>query len=124
MLSKSLTGKEIAREIISVLGVSYQISSKLVSEGMRDGASTNNVAMEMISVAYTDIVDVSCLSHALDLVGDKCNTPALSGFVTTWIILFAHSPKTKMVWKELSGKVMPTYRTTMWWLKWEVIQKK
>ena len=45
MLTKSLTGEEIARELITALSVSYSIHPNNLLGAMRDRASTNNVAM-------------------------------------------------------------------------------
>lgn len=45
MLSKSLTGEEIAKELISVLSVTYSIHSNNLLATMRDRASTNNVSV-------------------------------------------------------------------------------
>ena len=89
---------------------------------MRDRASTNNVAMDTVSIIYPKVVDIGCLSHTIGHVGDKFQTQLLSGFVTTWITLFSHSPKVKMLWKTLTGKSMPAYSNTRWWSKWEVIK--
>lgn len=38
MLAKSLTGEELARELISVLSVTYSITSNSLLAAMRDGA--------------------------------------------------------------------------------------
>ena len=46
MLAKSLTGEELARELISVLSVTYSITSNSLLAAMRDGASVNNVAIQ------------------------------------------------------------------------------
>ena len=70
LLEKSLTGEEIARELITVLSVSYGINPSLVLSAMRDGASTNNVAMQTLNVLYSHIFDVKCFSHTLDRVGN------------------------------------------------------
>ncbi len=43
-LAKSLTGEEVARELIHILSVHYGIESKYLLAAMRDGASVNNVA--------------------------------------------------------------------------------
>ena len=44
-LTKSMTGEEIARELINVLSTVLGIQSNLVLAVMRDRASVNNVAM-------------------------------------------------------------------------------
>ena len=66
MFSKSLTGEEIARELISVLSVNYSIRSANLLACMRDRASTNSVAVQTLKVVYPTLVDVSCFSHMID----------------------------------------------------------
>ena len=46
MLSKSMTGEEVARELISVLSVQYGVQSKFLLGAMRDRASVNNANSE------------------------------------------------------------------------------
>ena len=48
---------------------------------MRDGASVNNVAMRVFKVVYTNVMDVRCFSHLLNLVGNKFNAPTLASLV-------------------------------------------
>lgn len=45
MLSKSLTGEEIAREFTTILSVTYSVRPNNLLGVMRDRASTNGVAM-------------------------------------------------------------------------------
>ena len=52
MLSKSLTGEEIASEVVSCLSVTYGIATDHVITAMRDRASTNNVAMNTSPSGY------------------------------------------------------------------------
>ena len=120
ILTKSMTGEEVARELISVLSVTFGIKSHLLLAGMRDGASVNNVAMEVLKVVYPDILNIHCFSHTLDLVGEKFSTPVLSTFSTYWISLFSHSPKTKALWKEQTNKAMASFSKTRWWSRWEI----
>ena len=122
MLSKSMSGEEIARELISVLSVTYGIQSELLLAAMRDRASVNNLAMQTVNVVYPLLLDIGCYSHTLDRVGEKFNTPILTDFMHSWITLFSHSPRTKLLWKTQVGYSMPSYSTTRWWSKWEVVK--
>lgn len=78
----------------------------------------NGVAMRTVKIVYPSLLDVGCFSHALDRVGDHFNAPNLSEFWNSWIALFSHSAKAKMLWKEQTGKAMKTYSSTRWWSKW------
>ena len=55
---------------------------------MRDGASVNNVAVQVVNIVYPDALDIRCYSHTLDLIGKKFSTPVLSDFCTLWLSLF------------------------------------
>jgi len=37
--------------------------------------------MRTIKVVYTDMIDVGCYSHTIDLVGDKLCTPTLDSII-------------------------------------------
>ena len=83
----------------------------------------NNVAMRTVSIVYPQVLDIGCVSHTLDLVGGRFKTPVLSSFVSLWISLFSHSPKTKALWKEQTGKSMASFSKTRWWSRWEVMHQ-
>lgn len=71
VLLKSVTGEELARELISILSVKLGIQSSKLVGAMHDRASVNGAAMCIVKVMYPYIFDVGCLSHTLDLVGEK-----------------------------------------------------
>ena len=122
-LAKSMTGEEVVRQLISTLSVTYGIESSFILAAMRDGASVNGVAMDVVKIVYPKIMDVRCFSHTLDLVGDKFKTPLLASFCSYWISLFAHSPKSKILWKNQTGKSVSSHSKTQWWSKWEILHQ-
>jgi len=65
MLSQSLSGEEIARELISIPSVSFSIGSSDLFASMRDRASANNVAMQTLKIVYPSLVDVGCFRTLL-----------------------------------------------------------
>ncbi len=79
LLSKSMSGEEIAREMIDTLSVQYSVSSGMLLAAMHDTAFVNNVAM---SIVFPSAIDVAYCSHTLDLVGEK--------FVTLTWLKFPH----------------------------------
>ena len=79
--------------------------------------------MRTLNVVYPHIFDVACFSHTLDRVGRWFSTPNLIEFINTWISLFSHSPKVKLLWKEKTGKAMGSYSATRWWSKWEIMHQ-
>ena len=123
MLQKSLTGEEIARELISTLSVEYHVTPTALLACMRDRAATNNVALRTLKVVYPNLVDVGCFSHTIDHVGEKFETPVLDEFISAWISLFAHSYKTKALWREQTGRAMKSFSPTRWWSRWEVVEQ-
>ena len=120
MLVKSMTGEEIARELVNILSVEYGVSVERLLACMHDRASANGVAMRTIKVLYPNIINIGCYSHTLDHVGERFVTPVLDEFIRLWISLFAHSPRTRFAWKERTGKSMPSFSDTRWWSRWEV----
>lgn len=84
---------------------------------MHDRASVNQAAMRIVQVVYPTIIDIGCISHTLDIVGDKFQVPTLNLFFTLRISLFSHSPEVKALWKE---RCMSSYSNTHWWSRWEV----
>ena len=99
------------------------INPTSVLASMGDRAVTNNVALRTLKVLYPNLVDIGCLSHTLDHVGEKFDTPVLSEFISWWINLFAHSPKNRALWRELTGRSMQGFSPTRWWSRWEVIEQ-
>ena len=80
LLSKSLSGEEVARLLVDVLSTKLGVLTTNVVAAMRDGASVNSVAMHTVCVLYNQIFDVGCLSHTLDHVGEKLDTPLVDEF--------------------------------------------
>ena len=122
-LAKSMTGEEIAREVLGVLSTNYGVGSYQLCAAIRDRASVNNVAVRAIKVLYPHLLDVGCFSHTIDHVGEHFKTPVLIPFMTSWVSLFSHSPKARLLWKQQTGKSMATYSATRWWSKWEVMKQ-
>ena len=103
---KSVTGEELARELISVLSVNYGISTQLLLAAMKDRAAVNKTAIRTLKVVYPNLLSIGCFSHAIDRVGEHFNVPNLSEFITSWISLFSHSPKMIFLWLEQTEKSM------------------
>jgi hypothetical protein len=117
LLAKSLSGEEIAREQISILSINYGIESNKLLASMRDGASTNGVAMCTLKIVYPNIMDINCFSHTLDREGEHFNIPILQNFISLWIFMFSHSPKARLCWRTQTGKAMASYSATRCWSK-------
>ena len=109
--------------MISLLSTKFGIGPKYLVSAMRDRALANNIAMRTINVVYSNVLDVVCFSHTLDLVGKYFKLPNLTEFLNNWLLLFSHSVKCKFLWQEQTGKTMATYSHTRWWSKWEIMSQ-
>ena len=112
LLAKSLSGEEVARQLVSTISTELSIPSNLVVAFMTDRTSVNSVAMRTVSVLDSSMLDIGCFSHTLDLVGEHVNIPILNEFTTHWISLFSHSPKVRLAWRT---RTTPSYSITRWW---------
>ena len=123
LLAKSMTGEELARQLITAISTELGIASNLVVAAMHDGAAVNVVAMRNVSILYDGLMSVGCISHTLDHVGEKMKAPILEEFTKLWISLFSHSPKTRVMWRTLTGLTPPSFSATRWWSRFEVMHQ-
>ena len=113
LLAKTMTGEEIAQQIIVILSTEFGISSNLIvaAAAMRDRASVNDVAMRTIKVVCNELLDVGCFSHTLNHVGERVNTPILHDFCNAWIAFFSRSPKFRLLWRtQMTGSFIGIFR--------------
>ena len=104
VLQKSMNAEELARELISVLFVMLGVKSDNLLGFMRDGASVNGAAMRTLSIMYPIAIDIRCLSHTLNLVGENSR---LRIFI--FLLLFGYPfsptvPKSKLYGKSKQDK--------------------
>ena len=123
LIAQSMSGEQVARELITALSTLYSINSSSLLAAMRDPAFVNDVNIRTIKVVHPALLDIGCFSHTLDLVGSKFNTPHLSDFMTAWVSLFSHSPKTRLLWREQTGRSVLSYSPTRWWSRWELMKQ-
>ena len=123
LLSKSLSGEEVARLLVDVLSTKLGVLTTNVVAAMRDRASVNSLAMRTVCVLYNRVFDVGCLSHTLHHVGEKLDTPLVDEFFKSWIGMFSRSPKTRLAWTSLTGLPSPSFSTTRWWSRFEVLDQ-
>ena len=114
LLQKSMAVEEIALVIIDTLSREYSIPPDRLLACMRDHAPVNNVAVRFMKVLYTQILDIGCFSHTLDLVGYKICIPTPSDFMLSQLSLFSHSAKAKILWREQTGRPIRSYCPTRW----------
>ena len=115
MLVKSMTGEELAREVLGVLCREYKLSTEQVLAAMGDRASVNGVAIRHIKIMFPNSLDTGCYSHTLDIAGNRFQLPTVEDFVKPWISVFSHSPKARFEWKSKTLRAMTSYSETRWW---------
>ena len=98
------------------MGVHVQSSLGLHAEPppMKYRAAVNETAVRTLKVVYPNLLSIGCFSHTIDRIGEHFNALNLSEFITSWISLFSHGPKTRFLWLEQTGKSMATYSPTRW----------
>ena len=89
------------------------VPSHLLVAAMRDRASVNSVAMRTVSILYNQVMDIGCFSHTLDLVGEHMKTPILDDFIKSWVSLFSHSPKSRLLWRTQTGSSPASYSAVL-----------
>ena len=60
IVAKSLTGEELARELITVLSVQYSIRTEQLLAAMKDCASVNEVAIRTLKIVYANLSSIGC----------------------------------------------------------------
>ena len=81
VLSKSLTGDQLAGELIEAISTTLQIDRSHLTATMRDGASVNGAGIRVLKAVYPTILDVTRFAHTIDLVITKFNLPMLDRFM-------------------------------------------
>ena len=121
ILAKSLTGVQLAGELVAALSTTLQLKPATLIAAIRDGAAVNRVALERVKeLLYGDLLDVICMSHSLDNVGRRFDTPILDEFLQWWVSLFAKSPAARLLWKARAGIAVKSRSATRWWSSYEV----
>ena len=54
---------------------------------------------------------------------EKLETQLVDEFFKNWVKMFCRSPKTRLAWTSLTGLRSPTYSTTRWWSRFEVLDQ-
>ena len=81
MLSKSLTGDQLAAELNAVISTTLQVRKHQLMAIMRDGASVNGTAMRVFRALYPSFIDITCFAHTIDQVGVYFELSTLDRFM-------------------------------------------
>ena len=121
--SKSVNANQLAQVLNQCLSVEYGVRGNSLLAAMRDGASVNQAALNIVSFIFPNMVNVVCFSHTLDNVGNHFEIPTLKEFGSLWIRMFCNSCKAKLLWKDLTSRAPKLYSETRRWSGWEVYQQ-
>ncbi|PFX14310.1 DNA-directed primase/polymerase protein [Stylophora pistillata] len=103
--SKSVNANELAQVLNQCLSVEYGVRGNSLIAAMRDGASVNQAALNIVSFIFPNMLNVVCFSHTLDNVGNHFEIPTLKEFGSMWIRMFRNSCKAKLLWKDLTARL-------------------
>ena len=115
-----VNANQLAQVLNQCLSVEYGVRGNSLLAAMRDGASVNQAALNIVSFIFPNMLNVVCFSHTLDNVGDHFEITTLKEFGSLWIRMFRNSCKAKLLWKDLTGRASKSYSETRWWSRWEV----
>ena len=126
-LATHANGVTLGRLVLSKLTTTFEVpiiaredeNCPRVVGFIRDSASVNGVAVDMLKHNFGLAIDVLCISHTLDNVGRKFAFENVDTFMHAWLQL-AQSGCAKFIWRQLSGQSMKTFSGTRWWSKSEV----
>ena len=121
--SKSVDANQLAQVLNQCLSFEYGVRGNSLLAAMRDGASVNQAALNIVSFIFPNMVNVVCFSHTLDNVGNHFEIPTLKEFGNLWIRMFRNSCKAKLLWKDLTDRAPKSCSETRWWSRWEVYQQ-
>ena len=83
--SKSVNANQLAQVLNQCLSVEYGVRGNSLLAAMRDSASINQAALNIVSFIFPNMVNVVCFSHTLDNVGNHFEIPTLKEFGSLWI---------------------------------------
>ena len=95
LLAKSMSGEELARQLLVCLSTELAISSDNLLACMRD--------VRKLKIVFPKLVDIGCFSHTIYHIGERFNTPVLNDFMKTWIGIVSRSTKSRLAWQTKTG---------------------
>lgn len=68
----------------------------------------------------SNIFDMPCFPHIVNLIGEKLDIPLASQFIRHLASIFSFSHASRMEWRELSGSAFPSHSQTRWYSLFQV----
>jgi hypothetical protein len=123
LLNASLTGQTCAALLNEQITRKLGMDPKYLGFSMRDRASVNELAMELLKVFYPDLTDIGCISHAYNNTSDRFEAPQLKLFEEKFTCCVKLSQKAKFIYKKLMERFPKTGSRTRWWSRWETMNE-
>ena len=122
LLSKTLKGSEICAILVDLLCVRAQVQTNHVHYGTRDGASSNTNAMKNMQILNPLLVDLTCLSHSVNIAGKELvTTCAIANYaIHKWAELSNNSRLTRNDYAERTGEQVKRLSKVRWF-SWQFI---
>mgnify|MGYP001576794608 CR=1 FL=1 len=121
LLREPITAAQCTAELITLITGDLRVNLKNVVAMAHDRCSVNCAAMDTMKKVMLRVIDIGCLSHVLNTVGEKFDTPTLDKFASLWTQLHVRSVKSRALWKSLTGVSPLRPSPTRWWSSWEMI---
>lgn len=86
---------------------------------MRDRASANTKAVNILSEVLTNSFDGQCLSHTINNAGHAMVHPELTSFMDRLTTMWNQSTAACVAWRERTGKSPVSASKTRWWSELE-----
>jgi len=121
-LRASMNAPQMQHEIFTYLAEAGSSLERLVGCN-RDGASVNQAAMDIMLAIKAELLDLRCLAHFVNLVGEKIDSKRVDDFMAGWRKMMGKSPKAQGIFKSIAKTAYITTSDTRWWSEWEQIKQ-
>jgi hypothetical protein len=118
--AKHLDGASAARLLTQLILSRLGLDINRVVGFVRDSAATNGVAVRGLVGTFSCSVDILCVPHTLNHVGEHFNLPTLGSFISPFINLVCSPGAARVLWKSLIGEPPAGFSTVRWWCKAEI----
>ncbi|KAG8466975.1 hypothetical protein KFE25_008354 [Diacronema lutheri] len=118
--AKHLDGAGTARVLTQLLLSRLCLDITRVVGVVRASAPSNGVAVRNLVGTFSCSVDIPCVSHTLNHIGEHFDLPTLSSFMLPFINLVCSPSAARVLWKDLIGEPPARFSAVHWWSKAEI----
>jgi hypothetical protein len=122
-LEKHLDGISTAKLLTHLLLRKLNLSIDQIVSWSRDSVASNGVAMARLCSTFSDSVDLKCLPHTLNHVGEHFDWIVLDDFLGAWVTLVCNNERAKSLWGASIDGPPSGYSNIRWHSKAEIGQQ-